>query len=342
MTTRSFLLLAMGGLLGLACGQTDTIAERDDAEFAAGDQFVTREVFGEVDPLLEVARCGDRRIVVADVAYWLEFYPVLTVEQAVDDLLDLCVVNAAVDPSRFATWDDYRRDAQLLARATTWLRHTIVMDESITVDPAEVASYVDSVENTTFFGTPELVTVSHVVVLVSEDAEASARGIARDVASSIASDLRTLPSPVEPADIARSVAAHRSAADGVGLQVSVEPRLRFPRVYSGESTWGSLSAVVEPFAVAAFTTPVGGVFGPIETSYGWHAGVVEDREPAQLVPAEERPLMIERNLLTAAQRTVFDQRLRVIYEATDISIDPEAVNVLAGNSLDRIAGSNRR
>lgn len=326
----------------VACGEADVVAARDDAALAAGDVFVTHRVFGEMDPQREVARCGGRPIVVADVAYWLSMYPVLTVEQAIEDLTDLCVVREAVDPDRFETWPDYRADAQLLARAVSWLRHTILMDETIAVDPAEVAAYVDAPENTTFFGRPELVNVSHAVVLVGENPEPAALEIARTAATAIAGQLRALEGPIDPADIARAVEPQRAAIEAAGMQISVEAQLRFPRVYSGDTTWGSLSAVVEPFAEAAFSTPVGGVFGPLETSYGWHAGVVEAIEPEDLAAPAERPVLVERNLLTAAQRTAFDTRLRVIFEAAEVLIDPAAVDILAGSSIDRIASGNRR
>lgn len=335
-------VLLLAGAVALAsCEPGDPVAEPDSIAHARADRFVTTSVFGEVAPDSVVATCGDTSIVAADVALWLHLFPVLTVDQAIEDLLDLCVVEQTVETQPLAMWEGYEADARMLARAAAWVLHTVVLDESLVVPAEQIDAWVAAPENQTEFGHPELRVVSHVVALVAEDATPETQAAAEALIRRVFAALAALPTPVDRAALAAAVDSVR--ADAGSIELNVETELRFPRRYAGPRNWeGGLDAVVDEFADAAFTTDVGAVFPPTRTSYGWHVGVVEAIEPEDMVPADARREKAHATLRNELLRATMDSRLRELFERTDVRVDPEAVNLLTTDAMQRIANANRQ
>jgi hypothetical protein len=330
--------LALIVVLASACGgERGGEAPSDPVALEAIEQDLIEHTIPGIDGATVVARCADDVVTAADIALWLELFPALTTRQAVDDLLDLCVVRASWDPDRVEEWTPLADHARRVGLAMAWYRANVLLDTSLLPTPEAVAAFVAEPGYTTFFGLPELRTVSHMVLLLTEESSQDAVATATDVAARIAADLDAIGPGRSVSDLARLVERERSTLTDAGLEPRLEVRFSLPRRYAGAQQWEGLEASVDAFADAVFATPEGGAFGPVRTEFGIHVGIVERILPEDLPPMAQREARAHDRLLSQARATAFSVRLRAVYDAARVGTDPEAVNLLSRSAMERMA-----
>ncbi|MFT6629382.1 MAG: hypothetical protein ACJA1R_002658, partial [Flavobacteriales bacterium] len=165
--TRTISLLLCSACIAVGCGD----GADSDVVVASDTTYATSEVFGELAVDADVvATVAERNVTVGHVAAWLRLYPTLTVEQAVDDLVDLNAILATTDAEAFASTRVIANDARRLALAWRWMRGAIWDVDGLRVpDPTEVAAWAESDERSTLFGSPELRTVSQLLVKLPDE-----------------------------------------------------------------------------------------------------------------------------------------------------------------------------
>jgi hypothetical protein len=318
-----------------ACAEPPPVVESARVAEIAHDQIA--EQFGaDLDPAREVARVGDRSITVAEVAAWLELFPTLTVEQAVADLVDAASVAAAqsVHVDEILT-----RDAVVRGRFYTWASRVMFPEIDATAPTDEdVAAFAGAVENTTLWGIPELMQVSHILFRAAGPAvegQSLVNDAVRAQAAAAAAELRVLPF-VDAVALRRYALAHATEFTAASLTATVEPHFQFPQRYSGATRWDGAPAVVDAFADAVFAVEPGTFIGPLETEFGVHLVVVEARIPA-LLPDEPTRLEMAHDMLLSRHRSAaLATRLDALMATASITVEPDAVNMLGAPESDRV------
>ncbi len=306
-------LVAALALGTTACGESDAQSltyevrpERLQQDYPA----LAAATFGDsVDASEVLATVGDTAITVGEVATYLSVFPALSTEQAVQDLIDIHVGAGLGDA---ATADQYT-DARLRGRAFAWLRANIWTNpEYNTPSPERVEQLLTEPEYRTEYSTPELVRVTHVLFASEGDENHTPEleRLAGELGERVRRQIGDPGRPITGPDLLVAYAEVYPEDDPIRAQlpVHVDAGIAFPEEFSGPKTWTGLPSVVPRFGAAAFSAPVGTLVGPVESYYGWHMIVVEERIPAE--PMEQTALveMME-------QRTIREQRGRATQAA---------------------------
>lgn len=141
-----------------------------------------------------------------------------------------------------------------------------------TITGADVRKYYD--EHMTEFATPEMVKVRHIVITTNGKSKDQALLAIRSAAAEIR---RNLPDPRDP----------RAQTDGE-KQILISRFAEAARKYSedgsaqagGDLGWQAKGVLDPKFEDAAFHIEPGRVSGAIETSFGFHLILVEEKKPA--------------------------------------------------------------
>jgi peptidyl-prolyl cis-trans isomerase C len=128
--------------------------------------------------------------------------------------------------------------------------------------------------------------------------------------------------------IANVVVAARSDADAVArLARRGTPFAQLARTYSldgstrtkgGELGWVIASQLEDSFAKAAFAAQDGGVFGPVQTRFGWNVGTVEGVRAPQEVSFAQAEATIQDDLTTRARLDAWRSYLGRLLEDADV------------------------
>lgn len=213
-------------------------------------------------------------------------------------------VSTAVSDDDLRGWyeahtDDYRRaDAREL-------RYVVVDREAqraaVEITDAEIQQAYD--DNQANYSHPEQVRARHILFRLdpgtSDEDKTLRRGVAEDVRRRL----------VEGADFAE--VAKATSQDTVSAQ------------RGGDLGWFSREDMVEPFAEAAFSTPVGELSPVVETPFGFHIIQVEDRRDAGVTPLADLSDEIRRSLATRRAQE------RVVAEAERIAAEADSADALA-------------
>lgn len=294
--------------LAACAGRTSPDEALDPAVAEADRAKAVDELFGPgAAPDQVVARLGDEPITAADLAVYLRMFPTLTTEQAVEDLVD---IRAAAHIDATVPESDIR-DARIRARAMAWVRRHFWEDPAVSVpDPERVREFVTETRHVTTFGSPELAVVTHVLFTAEGEEEQTplrARN-AEILAARIHAGLRDLGRPVYGFDLLRVAKEVIPEDDPLldGMELYSDDTLTFPYEYSGSRRWVGLDSVVPGFADASFESEPNQVVGPVQSHYGWHVLVVEERIPPDL-PDQATIVAL------AEERTRREQRSRLLH-----------------------------
>lgn len=302
---------------------------------------VTRIHFGdEVAPEMPIATVGERTITAGEVAAALELFPTLTVEQAVEDLVDTQTLLATAADDALERVEPMRADARRDALAREWVARTLwSLPEVQTADPDEVRAWIEDVERSASFGTPELMRVSHLLIRMPEDAseaewEAAVQALAEARARILASDRPPAAFDLEAElDALAAQIGDRIPDDE---DVVVERHFAFPQAPSGPQRWSGVVAVAPPFAEAAFALEPLTLSEPVRTSFGVHLILAEERIPPYWVSDERRAQMASEFARARPLSSAFNSRLGEVMQRTPIYAYDENLALLSMSAEERL------
>ncbi|MCW7753708.1 SurA N-terminal domain-containing protein [Desulfobotulus sp. H1] len=156
------------------------------------------------------------------------------------------------------------------------------------------------------FRDPEKITARHILIQVDEDAEAERLSAAREDIERIRKEIL---SGADFSEMARQYSHCPSASEGGSLGT-------FPK-----------EAMVAPFSAAAFALKEGEISEPVQTRFGWHLILVDEKRKESIKPLEEVAAGIRRELREEKAR-------HKVYDAADAAYDA----TLSGADLREVSG----
>lgn len=340
--TRALVVAALVALGATSCGEADgtaapeTIISSIDHE-AAGAR-ATAEVFGEgVDASMVVASAGEHEITASDVAAYLRHYPTLSVEDAVEDLVDIRVATT----TEFESDPHDLYDARARGRVIAWLRANLWESEELsTPNQSTVEELLGGAEHRVIFGVPELVSATHVLLLAEgEEAQTPERAAhAEEMARRIRTELAMLDRPTFGFDLVRAAHATIPEDDPIlaGEDLIADAGLVFPEEYAGEPRWVGIPGVVPEFAEASFGAALNEVVGPIQSEFGWHMIVVDERFPEEMPPEAERRTMAETRVTKHQRGRRLQETVHGLIRASQIVMFEENIALMSMSAEERI------
>ena len=335
-------------LLALALAGCAAPPPGDTAKLAASNAALVADQFGSgIDPAVVVATVGSETICTADVAAYLALFPALSTRQAVDDLIDLRRAASAADEAASPGLDTVRLDAELRGRALAYLRHHFATHaQEVAVSEAELDKALDDPAYSVFYGLPERVRASHLLVMAPpappanapappEPPEAEAARVR--LADTLLADLRGLGRPATALDLREAYNRHLAEAKQAGIELHKDEGMVFPRRFAGRPRWqGAVARVVDPFADACFNANVGDLLGPLETEFGLHLIVVEARYPEVAPPAPERRERVARFLAIQARQRSLKAEIDRLAAAQTVTPYPENIRAVSRSAVEQV------
>lgn len=329
-------------LLLAACGHDDGVSK---TEVAAGAVDLVRREFGtSADAATVVATVGDEKVTAAEMAAYLELFPALTTRQALDDLLDLHRAALAADGSAEEGLATVALDAQLRGRALAYLRTFMAGSEARSaVTDAQIDAALRDPAYSVFYGLPERIRATHLLVMTPPASKAATavpvadRVAQRAYAERLLLELRALGRPITALDLREAFVRHRDDAAAAGMELHKDEGMVFPRRFSGRPRWqGAVARVVDPFADACFEAKVGDLLGPVETEFGFHLIVVEERYPESAPPVPERRERIARFLAIQARQGDLKAELDRLAREQSVIPYPENIRAVSRSAVDQM------
>lgn len=147
--------------------------------------------------------------------------------------------------------------------------------EGVKVEEAEEKAFYE--ENPDLFAAKTQVSAKHVLV----ETEESANDIAKEI------------------------------ADGLSFEEAAKKYSTCPsKERGGDLGYFSKGQMVPEFEKAAFEGEVGKVIGPVQTQFGYHLILVEDKKEGSVVPFEQVQEQIHQQLIQNKQKDVYDTKVK--------------------------------
>lgn len=325
---------------GLTLAAASCASQLEDVALPAPQPELTEvaaRVFPGVSPERVVATVGGQEISAGHVAAYLEVFPALTAEQAAEDLVDIFAASARATQADVEAAAVEIENATRQAYVLEWLGRQYTRNPGFAEPDPELYEGVRSgAEYSEPFGRPAITTVSHVLVEVPEGSDDDLWAQAERDVRNVISELEQLGRPVGASDLL-AYATDAEEGDEGELVRRVERHFGFPREYSGRARWSGVDLVEETFSEAAFAAEVGQLIGPVRTSYGVHAIVVEARYPAAWVPQEEREASARDIALSYPRSEAFSAELQALLAARPVRLYEENLALLGQSADERLA-----
>ncbi|NOT17463.1 MAG: peptidylprolyl isomerase [Sulfuriferula sp.] len=198
--------------------------------------------------------------------------------------------------------------------------------KNIKIDDASVAQYYQA--NSTKYSEPEQRSARHILIAVTANADAAKRAAAKAQADALFKQVSA--DPAKFAELAKQYSADPgSAASG------------------GDLGWFPRSAMVKPFADAAFTMRPNEIKGPIATDFGYHIIQLTGIKPAQVQPLEAvKPAIVSELQKQQASKQFADAAERFsnqVYEqSSELQATAKSLGLTVVNSdwIARTGGAN--
>ena len=168
-------------------------------------------------------------------------------------------------------------DLEMIRESALFDRYVRETVGTSVVSEADVRKYYE--ENLKNFATPELVKVRHIVAAESQtttrsQALAKIQKVLAEIRAAVPQARATTPESERLLVSRFSEAARKYSEDGVAPQ-------------GGDLGWAKRGQFDQKFEEAAFSIPKGVLSGIVESSFGYHLILVEDKKPAGSRPFEE-------------------------------------------------------
>lgn len=329
--------MGLGVGLWVACAAEVPLPDVEPMDAQPALEDLVRAHFGpDTRPDDVVAAVGERRLTVVDLALWLEHFPGLTVEQAVEDLVDsVRVASVALeDGGEYLT--RIEGDARVNGLFGAWLRSTVHAEEvEVTAESVdEVFRWVPEIAD--MRSVPELVSATHVLFAPLPDVEQD-RAWVEGLMASWVEPLTGISQAEQNAALVERIDPLRGVVTEKGYRIRAESRLIFSRDATHHPNWNANTPhVVEPFAAAAFSMQPGEVKGPVETEFGLHFILVHERiaeEPRDETEALRRAELIAR---AQAERARIQPTIDTWIQQLAPVRDPEVIARISADAMERL------
>ena len=291
-----------------------------------------------------VARVQGEAITATDVALWLDLMPTLSVEQAVQDLIDARLGRQMALRDGPEDLAPSLRDGRSRGEALAWLRAHAWHPPGGLVPRDDLLEHAleNNVEVATLRGIPALRTVSHILLAPARRAAVQDDAWGQRAVERWRTRLEGVPNRERAREMSAIAREERAEAREHGYSIVVDRHLVIAETRDGPQRWRSSTPyVVEPFARAAFRTPLAEVVGPVRTDFGVHVIAVEavfeavpgDAEAAR-ARAAELALAETRSRFTAV-------KVRELKEETPPFYFDELVDALANDDVGALVREQR-
>jgi parvulin-like peptidyl-prolyl isomerase len=191
---------------------------------------------------------------------------------------------------------------------------SIQLTADVVVADAEIEKFYN--ENKDAFTLPEVVKAHH--ILISFPQKRDARGRVEFVQPS-AADKNKLKARAN--NVLKQAQAKGADFEKLALQYSEDPTAKGNESMPGNK--GNLGEftrerVLKAFGDAVFAAPVGKVFGPVETEYGFHIVRVDSKTPGRVLPISEARADIRMALVQPKAKARLDQAIAEITKRATI------------------------
>ena len=118
---------------------------------------------------------------------------------------------------------------------------------------------------------------------------------------------------VDSKEQADSVA--KEVEDGLAFEEAAKKYSSCPsKDKGGDLGYFSKGQMVPEFEKAAFEGEIGKMLGPVQTQFGYHLILVEDKKEGSAVPFEQAQGQIHQQLMQAKQQQVYDAKVKELEE----------------------------
>jgi hypothetical protein len=311
-----------------------------DATRVGSDERVRELVASSTSGALEassvIASVNGSSILAGELVTYLQVFPALTPEAALQDLIDLRLAAASARES-LTNAPQLANDGRVMGRAMHWLQRE-VWANSDAVSEEGSSEVLNEPGYTAIFGNPELRRASHVLMMFLPESTDADKDWALNRLGEIRQELLQR-GEVWPVDLKEVVGAYVEEAAGHRINFIYDLHMTFPRRYSGPARWGGLDAVVDEFGDAAFDPAAseGDLLGPVQTQFGHHLILLEQKYDPELLPYPERVEIARDFVHTQAMVGIFSERTQALIQRMDLIMDYDILNLLAQSPDERMA-----
>jgi EpsD family peptidyl-prolyl cis-trans isomerase len=218
---------------------------------------------------------------------------------------------------------DVKADMQASAEATLFDRYVRDVIATTIVTDDEIKKFYD--ENPKEFEVPEKIKVRHIIVVPSEQGpNRKTPAEAREKLENIAAQLHqenTFPTGTDPDTVHRLTVLHFAEAAKKFSEDAAAPS-------GGDLGWVGPGVLDPTFEDAAFHLKKGVISGIIQTKFGYHLILVEDRTPAGTLSFEDAKPQIREYLMTQHAAQVLEAVAREtnqLYSTSKIAVFPDNI-----------------